>query len=55
MISIKATLSELDKWEALQAGTLAAYRSVLRALPQYAVDVEPKALEQHQGNLQAIA
>lgn len=55
MISIKATVSELEKLEKLQASTLAAYRGAFRHLRQYAVELDSQSLKRHQENLDAIA
>lgn len=54
MISIKATVSELEKLEKLRSGMLATYQGALRHMRQYAVEVDAETLERHQRNLDAI-
>ena len=55
MLSIKRSLSELERWVALQEATLVYYRSAIETMAQYAVETDSELTREHRGHLEAIA
>lgn len=54
MISLQSTLTELDRWEKLQAATMDCYKSAIASIRQYVVELDQAAAEEHRKHLERI-
>src|SRR5262249_18252074 len=54
MVSIRDSLSELDKIHERQSALLECYRSALRSISQYAVEIDPETTTAHRQKLAAL-
>jgi diguanylate cyclase (GGDEF)-like protein len=55
LISLKKSVSELERWEILQESTMESYRGAIESLRQYAVEIDAVTTEEHRRHLAAIA
>lgn len=54
MISLHKSVTELERWEALQKTTLECYRQAIRSIREFALEVDPADWKEHRERLAAI-